>query len=270
MEKIKRIPEKDMEELRRAKQLLDNPGLAARITNYIGMPLEKGFEMLPKNWNEKVVKITHTAIKKSSEAALFTVKDEPGKRNSNKMHKLAVAVTGGVGGFFGFAGLAVEIPVSTTLMLRSIADIARSQGESIKSVETKLECMQVLAMGGKSDADDSTESGYYVTRALLTKSMAEAAEFIAKKGIIEEGAPVLVRFFAAISGRFGIQMSKKVAAQAVPVVGALSGAALNTIFLDHFQDMAKGHFMIRKLERLYGKEVIKDLYEGLEVQELTS
>lgn len=270
MEKIKRIPEKDMEELRSAKQLLDNPGLAARITNYIGMPIEKGFEMLPKNWNEKVVKITHTAIKKSSEAALFTVKDEPGKRNSNKMHKLAVAVTGGVGGFFGFAGLAVEIPVSTTLMLRSIADIARSQGESIKSVETKLECMQVLALGGKSDADDSTESGYYVTRALLTKSMAEAAEFIARKGIIEEGAPVLVRFFAAISGRFGIQMSKKVAAQAVPVVGALSGAALNTIFIDHFQDMAKGHFMIRKLERLHGKELIKELYEGFEVQELKS
>lgn len=262
MEMNKNIPEKDMEELRFAKQLLDNPGLAARITNYIGMPIEKGFDMLPKNWNEKVVKITHAAIKKSSEAALFTVKDEPGKKTSNKLHKLAAALTGGVGGFFGFAGLAVEIPISTTLMLRSIADIARSQGESIKSVETKLACMQVLALGGKSEADDSAESGYYVTRALLTKSMAEAAEFIAKKGFIEEGAPVLVRFFAAISSRFGIQISKKVAAQAVPVVGALSGAALNAIFIDHFQDMAKGHFIIRKLERLHGQELIKELYNA--------
>ncbi|HZJ36620.1 MAG TPA: EcsC family protein [Gillisia sp.] len=253
----------DMEELQMAKRLLENPGLAARITNYIGMPIEKGFEMLPKNWNEKVVKITHTAIQKSSEAALFTVKDQPGKKTSNGWHKLAVAASGGVGGFFGFAGLAVEIPISTTLMLRSIADIARSQGESISNVDTKLECMQVLALGGESGSDDSTESGYYVTRALLTKSMTEAAEFIAKKGFVEEGAPVLVRFFANISSRFGIQVSEKAAAQAVPIIGAISGAALNTIFIDHFQDMATGHFIVRKLERNYGKEVIEELYRQI-------
>jgi hypothetical protein len=253
----------DMEELRKAKRLLENPGLAARITNYIGMPIEKGFEMLPKNWNEKVVKITHTAIQKSSEAALFTVKDQPGRKTSNNWHKLAVAASGGVGGFFGFAGLAAEIPISTTLMLRSIADIARSQGESVRNIETKLECMQVLALGGESDSDDGTESGYYVTRALLTKSMTEAAEFIAKKGFVEEGAPVLVRFFANIASRFGIQVSEKAAAQAVPILGAISGAALNTIFINHFQDMATGHFIVRKLERIYGKEVIKDLYKQI-------
>ena len=257
------ISKMDMEELRMAKLLLENPGLAARITNFIGMPIEKAFEMLPKNWNEKVVKITHTAIKKSSEAALFTIKDQPGKKTSNRWHKLAVAATGGAGGFFGFAGLAVEIPISTTLMLRSIADIARSQGESLADVETKLECMQVLALGGKSEADDNADSGYYVTRALLTRSMTEAAEFIAKKGFIEEGAPVLVRFFANISSRFGLQISKKVAAQAVPVIGAISGAALNTIFLDHFQDMATGHFIVRKLERIHGKDTIEQLYRQL-------
>lgn len=257
------ISKMDMEELQLAKRLLENPGLAARITNFIGMPIEKAFEMLPKNWNEKVVKITHTAIKRSSEAALFTIKDQPGKRTSNRLHKLAVAATGGAGGFFGFPGLAVEIPISTTLMLRSIADIARSQGESLSNVETKLECMQVLALGGKSEADDNADSGYYVTRAILTRSMAEAAEFIAKKGFIEEGAPVLVRFFANISSRFGLQISKKVAAQAVPVIGAISGAALNTIFIDHFQDMATGHFMVRKLERIHGKEAIEQLYRQL-------
>ena len=257
------ISEIEMEELQRAKRLLENPGLAARITNYIGMPIEKGFEMLPKNWNEKVVRITHTAIKKSSEAALFTVNDHPGKKNSNGLHKLAVAASGGIGGFFGFAGLDVEIPISTTLMLRSIADIARSQGESVNNVETKLECMQVLALGGESDSDDNSESGYYVTRALLTKSITEAAEFIAKKGFIEEGAPVLVKFFANISSRFGIQVSEKAAAQAIPILGAITGAALNTIFLNHFQDMATGHFIVRKLERIHGKENIEELYREL-------
>jgi len=126
--------------------------------------------------------------------------------------------------------------------------------------------MQVLALGGESGSDDSTESGYYVTRALLTKSMAEAAEFIAKKGFVEEGAPVLVRFFANIASRFGIQVSEKAAAQAVPIIGAISGAALNTIFMNHFQDMATGHFTVRKLERIHGKEVIEELYKQIDDQ----
>ncbi len=258
-----KISESDKKELLMAKNILENPGVAARITNYIGMPIEKGFEMLPKNWNEKVVRITHSALKKSSEAALFTIKDKPGTKASNISHKLAVAATGGAGGFFGFTGLAIELPISTTIILRSIADIARSQGESITSIESKLACMEVLALGGESDTDDSTESGYYVTRALLTKSMTEAAEFIAKKGFVEEGAPVLVRFFAKIASRYGIQVSEKVAAQAVPIIGAIGGATLNTVFMDHFQDMAKGHFIVRKLERVYGKDEIEKLYKQL-------
>jgi len=49
----------------------------------------------------------------------------------------------------------------------------------------------------------------------------------------------------------------------VPVVGALGGAALNTLFMGHFQDMGRGHFIIRRLERLHGQEEIRRLYEQL-------
>jgi len=54
-----------------------------------------------------------------------------------------------------------------------------------------------------------------------------------------------------------------VAAQAIPAIGAIGGALINTIFMDHFQDMAIGHFIVRKLERIYGREAIKNLYETL-------
>ncbi|HRZ21620.1 MAG TPA: EcsC family protein, partial [Bacteroidales bacterium] len=59
---------------------------------------------------------------------------------------------------------------------------------------------------------------------------------------------------------FGIQITEKAAAQAIPAIGAAGGALINTIFMDHFQDMAKGHFIVRRLERKYGKEAIQDLY----------
>jgi hypothetical protein len=68
-------------------------------------------------------------------------------------------VSGAVGGFFGLPALALELPVSTTLLLRAIADIARSEGEPIKSTESRLACLEVFALGGNSRSDDATESG---------------------------------------------------------------------------------------------------------------
>ena len=257
------ISESDRKELQLAKNLLENPGIAAKITNVIGIPIEKGIEKLPKNWGEKIGEITKTALLRASEVAIFTIKDNPGEESSNKWHKLGVAASGSVGGFFGIAALAIELPISTTIMLRSIAEIARSHGESITSDKTKIACLEVFALGGNSKSDEATESGYYAVRTLLAKSVSETTKFIVEKGLTEEGAPILVKLIANISQRFGIQITEKAAAQAIPAIGAAGGAIINTIFIDHFQDMAKGHFIVRKLERVYGKEIIKNLYEEL-------
>lgn len=128
------INENDLSDLKRAKQLLENPGVAAKITNFIGTPIEKGFELLPKNWNTKIGDVTKTALTKAADAAIFTMKNIPGEGSSNLTHKIAVAASGGIGGFFGLSALAIELPISTTIMLRSIADIARSEGENIKRI----------------------------------------------------------------------------------------------------------------------------------------
>ena len=54
-----------------------------------------------------------------------------------------------------------------------------------------------------------------------------------------------------------VEQGEKAAAQAIPAIGAAGGAIINTIFMDHFQDMARGHFIVRKLERKHGKKVIE-------------
>jgi EcsC family protein len=94
----------------------------------------------------------------------------------------------------------------------------------------------------------------------LAKSVAEATRFIAERGLLAESAPTLVRFIAQIASRFGVVVSQKLAAQAVPVVGALGGAAVNYAFIDHFQQTARAHFTVRRLERRYGKEVVRGAY----------
>ena len=250
----------DLDDLKKAKGILENPGLAAKITNIIGKPIEKGFDLLPEKWSSNIGGVTQTALTAATKTAVLTMKDTPGENKSNKLHKLAVAVTGGAGGLFGLPALAIELPISTTIMLRSIADVARSEGESINNIESKLACIEVFALGGPSSSDDAAESGYFAVRAALANSVAEAAKYIAEKGIEKKGAPALVRLIIKVAERFSIQVTEKAAAQAVPAVGAAGGAVINTLFIDHFQDMAHGHFIVRRLERKYGKELVKEAY----------
>jgi hypothetical protein len=93
----------------------------------------------------------------------------------------------------------------------------------------------------------------------------EAVEYLAERGVAKEGAPVLVRLLSQVSERFGVTVSEKVATQAVPAIGAAGGAVINLIFIDLYQDLARGHFSVRRLERKYGTEAVQAAYLRLVV-----
>ena len=252
----------EISDLRVAKDLLENPGLAAKVSNFVGTPIEQGLKKLPEAWSATVNDVARKSIEKALDIALLTMDRDERISSSNWWHKLAVVATGAGGGAFGLPALAIELPISTTIMLRSIADIARS--EDLHSPDARLQCVQVLALGGPSRSDNGTESGYFAARAALAKSISEAAAHVAKKGLSQKGAPAIVKLIAQVASRFSIVVSEKAAAQAVPVVGAFGGAAINTLFIDHFQDMGRGHFTIRRLERLHGQEEVRRLYDEMQ------
>lgn len=52
-------------------------------------------------------------------------------------------INGSVSGFFGLAASPLELSVTTTLMLREFADIARYHGEDLSSLEARLACIVV-------------------------------------------------------------------------------------------------------------------------------
>lgn len=255
-----------IEQLRKAMELLEHPGLTARITAAIGRPIKKGMELLPAKWSAVVNDATKRALQTALDTALMTFGRNGRLASSDIWHKIAATVSGAGGGAFGLPALVIELPVSTTIMLRSIADIARSEGEDMCSAESKLACLEVFALGGRTSQDDAAESGYFAVRAALAKAVSEAAEFITQRGLAKEGAPVIVRLISQIAARFGVNVSEKAAAQAVPAVGAVGGALINLAFIDHFQDMARGHFTVRRLERIYGTEVVQSEYHKLNGQ----
>jgi hypothetical protein len=253
----------EIDDLRSAKLLLETPGFAARIGDYVGAPIEKGFALLPRKWNAVVNDATRQSIAAALDVALWTMNHDQAVSPSNWWHKFAAGASGAAGGMFGLPALAIELPVSTTIMLRSIADIARSQGENLKTAEARLECVQVLALGGGSNTDDGSETGYFAARAAMAKAVSDAIQHLARSGVSQRGAPAMVRLIALIASRFSIVVSEKAAAQAVPVLGAFGGALINTLFIDHFQDMGKGHFIVRRLERAHGAGEVKRIYQGL-------
>lgn len=252
----------DLAELVKAKQLLENPGYVSRVTDLIGMPLEAAVNALPAAWKSRIADLTTASLAKCMDVASATLRGG-GNQANPRLHSAAVALTGAAGGVFGLAGLAVELPVSTVVMLRSIADIGRANGEDIGTTEAQLACLMVFSLGGPHKADDASESGYYAARIALSKAIAEASAYLSRHTLGKQSAPAIVRLIAMIAARFNVQVSQKAAAMMVPVVGAAGGALVNTLFINHFQDMARGHFTVRRLERLYGADTVREAYRSL-------
>jgi hypothetical protein len=139
-----------------------------------------------------------------------------------------------MGGFFGLPAVLAELPVATAITLIAIADIARSEGEDLNDPASRLACVEVFALGGRTDEDDAAETGYYGIRLALAVHLSRVPGKVLEKGILKQSHPALVELIAAIAARFGVVVTQKAAVQMVPILGAISGALVNIIFLQHF------------------------------------
>jgi hypothetical protein len=257
----------DTDALARAREILEKPGLAIRLTDLLGRPVEMAVAALPAAASRTIHKATGAALDRALSVAIRTLDagadpDPP----RNWLHRVAAGAAGAGGGAFGLAGLAVELPISTTLMLRAIADHARAQGEDLARPAARLECLAVFAYGSPRAADDAAEAGYFAVRAALARSVSEAAEFLATKGasrtVADRSAPAIARLLATLGRRFGVAVTEKAAAQLVPLVGAAGGAAVNLVFMNHYQRTAWAHFTVRRLERRHGETTVRAAWEA--------
>ena len=253
-----------LEELARAVLLLERPGLAARLAEQAGRPVNRILQSLPRAANERLQAAVQLAIMNCLKLAIGSLDPQaPAKAPSTWLPKLMTGLTGGLGGIFGLAALPFELPLTTTLMFRSIAEIARDEGEDLARMESRLACMEVFALGDRRSSG-GTGIGYYAARTALSRLTSDAAAYLVlDRGALEVSSPVLTRLLGEIASRFGFVVSERVAAGAVPVVAALGGATINLIFTEHFQRIARGHFTVRRLERQYGAPAIRSLYNQM-------
>jgi hypothetical protein len=260
------LSSEELGELQFAARCLEGDGFASRATNLLGRQVEALGRALPPPTRKALARATESALQIALRFALRTIDEKSPAKAAKGLHKAAAAASGAVGGAFGLASAAIELPISTTILLRSIAEIAREEGEDLSRPEAALACIEVLALGREAGGEAAIEGGYFVVRGALAKSVSESARFLAQRGLADETAPIVVRLVSQIAARFGVVVSEKLAAQAVPVLGAIGGAAVNLAFAEHFQTLARGHFIVRRLERVHGSDAVQFEYQRLRRQ----
>jgi hypothetical protein len=263
------LSELDREALFAAVRRLERQSFASRIAALAGRPVGLVSRALPAPASALVAKATTLALENALDIALFSLRKTPLKarqRRGRVFHSVLACASGAIGGAFGLTALALELPVSTAIMLRAIAAIAQSEGEDLADPRARLACLEVFALGAAAASGGLPNEDYFAIRDRLAPRVVEVADFAVDKTAVVESAPVIVRFMAQIAARFSLVVSEKAMAQAVSVVGAVGGAAVNLAFIEHFQELAHGHYTVRRLERIYGADAVRAAYSRVKAE----
>lgn len=278
------LNEPDLRAVAQAVAYLEDPSLLIKFADLLGKPAEVLMGRLPKRAHAVLTRAVDKAMHKALDLAITSLDEQA--HAAPGLHAASAAAVGGVGGFFGLAALPVELPISTALMLRSIAAIARDEGADLRDPAVRLECVAVLAMGGGMPApidaqfEDggssdpgtqpplaSMESSYWTSRIGLTLAIRSATQHAAQvtsrqvlAELVAGSTPAMARLLALLTGRFQALVGEKTVAQSLPLVGAATGAALNAAFAEHFNTVARHHFRLRRLEREHGESAVQHAY----------
>ncbi|MGA8169489.1 MAG: EcsC family protein [Methylocystis sp.] len=254
-----RLSKADNAALEEAVAALEKTSFAKRLSLLAGRQIGFAGRFIPPKLQQVSADAARRALFGAMHVALASLRGKP-LADTRLRHRQLAMVSGALGGALGLASLPVELPISTTIMLRAIADIARAEGEDLGDPAAAMSCLEVFALGGHGEDEKVMEGGYLALRGLFAKSVSDAAAYVAQTGVASESAPALARLIGVLSGRFGLVVSQKAAAQAAPVIGAISGAVINLAFTEHFQTLARGHFTVRRLEREYGPHEVRAEY----------
>ncbi len=261
-----------------AYAFLENPSFLVRAASLVGKPAEIFIRKLPAKQQKVISTSAEGALKRALILVIKTLPADLGDktfhttyRRTKRLglkHTIASFGSGTVGGLLGLPALPLELPITTAIMLRSIAAHARKFGFDLNDPEIQMECLYVLSLGSnKTDKDDAMNSSYWTSRVAFSKLINDAAGYLAGKSTAEilkqlekQSAPILVRLLAKVAARFEVVVSEKMMAQAIPVLGAVGGGAVNALFTDFFSDAARFHFGLRALEREFGATEVKRIY----------
>lgn len=183
-----------------------------------------------------VMGMSPVALEKVLETAFRQLYDLSGRGDSISVvrdapliaNRAAAVLSGATGGWFGLVGILPDLVASTTVIFNAIQKVARQHGFDTTDPAVRLECLAVFQFGEPGEGGDAAAKSFLANR-LLTNGQTVSA---------------LISRFA---GSFASRLTTKLGAQAVPILGAATGAAINYAFVDYYERVAQIHFRLVRL-----------------------
>ena len=197
-----------------------------QLLNVIGGQAEGLLDRLPAPVQRELGERVDKALRLAMDAAHRSrevVGESPGW-----MSRALTTAMGAAGGMGGLPTALAELPVTVTVLLRAIQDVAVEHGFDPDETGVQYDCIQVFAAAGPLDHDDGSDLAFLTTRMAVTGT-------------------ALQSLIAKIAPRLATVLGQKLAAQTVPILGAAAGAATNYTYTSYYQQMAHVHFGLRRL-----------------------
>ncbi|MCV2880559.1 EcsC family protein [Actibacterium sp. XHP0104] len=204
-------------------------GFGIEALNMVGGQAENLLERLPAPVRSRLDTATAQALRAAFDVAHLSrggrIPDGTGWQNT-----LVTGAMGAAGGLGGLPTALAELPVTVTVLLRAIQGIAASHGFDPADPAVRAASVQVFAAAGPLARDDGADLGFVATRVTLT-------------------GPALNGLIARVAPRLAAALGQKLAAQTVPVLGAVAGAATNMAYTRYYQQIAHVQFGLMNLSR---------------------
>ena len=210
-------------------------GPVMSLVTKLGGSLEARASLIPAALRARIGRVTETALAGAWGLAGAGARRLPvgGRRGS----LVAAAASGALGGAGGLATSVAELPVTVAVILHAIRREAVAAGFDPEDPSIRGACLQVFAAGSPLAEDDGIDTSFLSARLTLT-------------------GPALKRLIATVAPRLAAVLTQKLAAQAIPVLGAVTGAALNTAFLSWYREIAAIRFALLRLAETQGEKAV--------------
>ena len=180
---------------------------------------------LPEAVRDGLYGATDKALQVAIRAADMSHKVLP--RENERLTRIVATAMGAAGGMGGFGTALAELPLTTTLFLRSIQSAAKEEGFDPAAESVRFDSIRIFASNGPLSSGEA-DLAFVATRVALT-------------------GPTLQALATNVAPKLAIVFGKKIAAQALPVMGAAAGASINAVYAGYYRNMAHVHFGMRRL-----------------------
>jgi len=205
-----------------------------RLVNRFGGTLEGQLALVPDLYKRQIERVLARALN-----AAYTVAGQGARLPSmgERGPMMAAMATGAAGGAGGLPTAVAELPLTITVIFHAIRQAAIEAGFDPEDPAVRAECIAVFGAGSPLASDDGINTGFLSARLTLTGTAVQ-------------------KVIASVAPKLAAAMGQKLAAQAVPVLGAVTGAALNAAFLTYYREVARVRFGLLRLAEVHGAEKV--------------